>query len=99
MATSTSVFPFAHIALTAAITAGVALLLLVALHTRFKVYSLVDCLLVAVVVGNAAHRVEISRQYWGIEQRSHFRGESQRRAVPIGDVSLCWLLRRLSAPG
>jgi hypothetical protein len=51
MATSPSVFPFAHIALTAAITAGVALLLLVALRTRITVYSLVDCLLVAVVVG------------------------------------------------
>jgi len=51
MSTSTSVFPFAHIALTAAITAGAALLVLAALRTRFKVYSLVDGLLVAVVVG------------------------------------------------
>jgi len=51
MATSPSVFPFAHIALTAAITAGVALLLLVILRARFKGYSLFDCLLVAVVVG------------------------------------------------
>jgi len=51
MSTSTSVFPFAHIALTAVITAGVALLVLVALRARFKAYSLVDCLLVAVVVG------------------------------------------------
>ena len=37
MSTSPSVFPFAHIALTAAITAGVAFLLLVALRARFKV--------------------------------------------------------------
>src|SRR2546429_1053463 len=51
MSTSTSVFPFAHIALTAAITAGAALLVLVALRAHFKALSLVDCLLVAVVVG------------------------------------------------
>jgi hypothetical protein len=51
MSTSTSVFPFAHIALTAAITAGVALLLLVVLRRRFMAFPLVDCLLVAVVVG------------------------------------------------
>src|SRR6266852_7168708 len=51
MATSPSVFPFAHIALTAAITAVVALLMLVILRPRFKMLSLVDCLLVAVVVG------------------------------------------------
>src|SRR3989442_8998504 len=51
MATSPSVFPFAHIALTAAITAVVALLVLVVLRPRFKMLSLVDCLLVAVVVG------------------------------------------------
>jgi hypothetical protein len=41
----------AHIALTAAITAGAALLVLVALRARFKALPLVDCLLVAVVVG------------------------------------------------
>jgi len=46
MATSPSVFPFAHIALTAAITAVVALLVLVILRPRFKALSLV-----AVVVG------------------------------------------------
>jgi hypothetical protein len=51
MSTSTSVFPFAHIALTSAVTAGLALLVLVVLRTRFKAYSLVDCLLVALVVG------------------------------------------------
>ncbi len=51
MATSPSIFPFAHIALTAAITAGVALLLLVVLRARFTTLPLVDCLLVAVVVG------------------------------------------------
>jgi hypothetical protein len=51
MSTSTSVFPLAHIALTAAITAGAALLVLVALRARFKGLPLVDCLLVAVVVG------------------------------------------------
>jgi uncharacterized membrane protein YwaF len=51
MSTSTSVFPLAHIALTAAITAGVTLLLLVVLRTRFTKLSLVDCLLVALVAG------------------------------------------------
>jgi len=51
MSTSTSVFPFAHIALTAAITAGAALLVLVALRAPFKTLPLVDCLLVAVVAG------------------------------------------------
>ena len=51
MSTSTSVFPLAHIALTAAITAGIALLVLVALRARFKTLPLVDCLLVAVVAG------------------------------------------------
>jgi hypothetical protein len=51
MSTSPSVFPFAHIALTAAITAGAALLVLVALRAHFKALPLVDCLLVAVVVG------------------------------------------------
>ena len=51
MATSSSVFPFAHIALTGAITAVVALLVLIVLRSRFKMRSLVDCLLVAVVVG------------------------------------------------
>ena len=51
MSTSPSVFPFAHIAFTATITAGAALLVLVALRARFKALPLVDCLLVAVVVG------------------------------------------------
>jgi uncharacterized membrane protein YwaF len=51
MSTSTSVFPLAHIALTAAITAAVALLLLVVLRTRFTKLSFVDCLLVALVAG------------------------------------------------
>ena len=51
MSTSISLFPFAHIALTAAITAGAALLVLVALHARFKTLPLIDCLLVAVVAG------------------------------------------------
>jgi len=51
MSTSTSVFPLTHIALTAAITAGIALLVLVVLRARFKALPLVDCLLVAVVVG------------------------------------------------
>ncbi len=51
MSTSPSVFPFVHIALTAAITAGVALLVLVVLRTCVKALPLVDCLLVAVVVG------------------------------------------------
>ena len=51
MPTSTSTFPLAHIALTAAIAAGAALLLLVALRPRLKVLSFVDCLLIALVVG------------------------------------------------
>ncbi len=51
MATSPSVFPFAHIVLTAVITAVVALLVLVVLRPRFKMLSLVDCLLAAVVMG------------------------------------------------
>jgi hypothetical protein len=51
MSSSSSVFPFAHIALTAAMTAGVAFLLLVVLRLRFITLSLVDSLLVAVVVG------------------------------------------------
>lgn len=51
MATSPSVFPFAHIALTAAITAGFAFLLLVVLRPRFTKLRLFDCLLIALVVG------------------------------------------------
>ncbi len=51
MSTSPSVFPFAHIALTGAITAGAALLVLLTLRARFKALELSDCLLVAVVVG------------------------------------------------
>jgi len=51
MSTSPSVFPLAHIALTAAITAGVALLVLVILHTRFKGLALLDGLLVSLVAG------------------------------------------------
>jgi hypothetical protein len=47
MATSLSVFSSAHIALTAAITAAIALFVLVVLRPRFKMLSLVDCLLVA----------------------------------------------------
>ena len=51
MATNPSIFPFAHIALTAAITAGVALLLLVVLRARFTKLRLSDCLLIALVAG------------------------------------------------
>ena len=51
MATIPSIFPFAHIALTAAITAGVALLLLVVLRARFTKLRLSDCLLIALVAG------------------------------------------------
>jgi hypothetical protein len=51
MTTSLSVFSFAHIALTAAITAVIALLVLLVLRSRFKILRLFDCLLVAVVVG------------------------------------------------
>jgi hypothetical protein len=51
MTNNPSVFSFAHIVLTASITAVIALLVLVVLRSRFKMLSLVDCLLVAVVVG------------------------------------------------
>ncbi len=51
MSKSPSVFSFAHIALTAALTAAVAALVLVALRWRFKTLSLVDCLLIALIVG------------------------------------------------
>ena len=51
MSTSTSIFPFAHIALTAAITAAVAALVLLALRWRFKTLELSDCLLIALVAG------------------------------------------------
>lgn len=51
MSPSASVFPFAHIALTAAITGGVALLMLLLLRARLRSFSLVDCLLIAVIVG------------------------------------------------
>lgn len=51
MAGSPSVFPLAHIALTAAITIVVALLALVVMRPRLKAFSLLDCLLVALVAG------------------------------------------------
>ena len=51
MSTNTSVFSLAHIGLTAAITAGVALLLLVVLRWRFTKFTLMDCLLIALVAG------------------------------------------------
>ena len=51
MSTSPSIFPFAHIALTAAITAAVAALVLVIWRWRFKAFRLSDCLLIALVVG------------------------------------------------
>ena len=51
MATSQPVFLLAHIGLTAAITAAVALLVLIVLRLRFTKLSLVDCLLVALVAG------------------------------------------------
>jgi hypothetical protein len=51
MPTSASVFPLAHIALTAAITAGATLVILLILRVRFRELRLVDCLLVAVVAG------------------------------------------------
>ena len=53
MSTDSSVFPFAHIALTAAIAAGVAFLLLILLRGRFKMPGLFDCLLVALVVSGS----------------------------------------------
>lgn len=45
------VFPLVHIALTSAITAGVALLVLLMLRTRWQAGSLVDGVLVAIVAG------------------------------------------------
>src|SRR5260370_42674933 len=51
MGTSPFVFPFADIGLTAAITGMIGLLVLVVLRPRFKMLSLVDCLLISVVVG------------------------------------------------
>jgi len=51
MATSPSIFPLAHIALTALILAVVAGLLLLVLRTRFKGLRLSDCLLVALIAG------------------------------------------------
>jgi hypothetical protein len=51
VATSSSVFSFAHIALTATITAVIALLVLIVLRSRFKLLRLFDCVLVALVVG------------------------------------------------
>lgn len=51
MPTSASVFPLVHIALTAAITAGATLVILLILRARFQDLRLVDCLLIAVVAG------------------------------------------------
>ncbi len=51
MVTSPSAFSFAHIVLTATITAVIALLVLFVLRSRFTMLRLSDCLLVAVVVG------------------------------------------------
>lgn len=48
---SMAVFPLMHIALTAAITIGVALLVLLLLRSRVRSFSVFDCLLVAVVAG------------------------------------------------
>jgi hypothetical protein len=97
MATSPSVFPFSHIALTAAITAAVALLMLVILRSRFKMLSLVDCLLVAVVVG-------ISVIVWRSAGNTDALNNDTIPVVSPNDV-LCplvtylyRLLRRLSAP-
>jgi hypothetical protein len=53
MAASSSVFPLERIVLTAAITAALALVVLGTLRARFKALALVDCLLVALVVGGS----------------------------------------------
>lgn len=45
------VFPLAHIVSTAAITAGITLLVLVILRSRLRAFSLFDGVLVALVVG------------------------------------------------
>jgi hypothetical protein len=77
MATSPSIFPFAHIALTAAITAGVALLLLVVLRARFTALPLVDCFLIAVVVGLSVIVWRSAGNTGATPQRPHSTGESQ----------------------
>jgi hypothetical protein len=76
MSTSTSVFPLAHIALTAAITAGVTLLLVV-LRSRFTKLSLVDCLLVALVADISVMVWRAAGNTGATPQRSHSRRESQ----------------------
>lgn len=53
MAASSSVFPLERIVLTAAITAGLALVVLGALRARLKTLALIDYLLVALVVGGS----------------------------------------------
>jgi len=77
MSASPSVFPLAHTALTAAITAGVALLVLVVLRTRFKAFALFDCLLVALVVGISVIVWRSAGNTGAAPQRSHSSGESQ----------------------
>lgn len=51
MTVGPSVFPLEHIALTATITTVVALVALVIMRPRLKRFSLLDCLLVALVAG------------------------------------------------
>lgn len=51
MSTSSSVFPLAHIALTAVMTAGISGLLLVLLSRRFKTLPLLECMIVAQEAG------------------------------------------------
>jgi hypothetical protein len=97
MATSPSVFPFAHIALTAAITAGLAFLMLVALRARFKTLPLVVGLLVAVVVGISVIVWRSAGNTGALNTDPIPKVASQRRAVPVGDVSVHRLLHRLSA--
>ena len=77
MSTSPSVFPLAHIALTAPITVGATLLVLLALRARFKALPLVDCLLVAVVVGISVLVWRSAGNTGATPQRPHSSGESQ----------------------
>lgn len=62
---------------------------LVALRTRFKAFSLVDCLLVAVVVGLSVLVWRSAGNSGVLNDDPIPPGESQRRAVSPGELSLC----------
>ncbi len=72
---SSTIFPLTHIAFTAAITTGVALLLLLGLRTRWIKLQLSDCLLVAIVVGISVLVWRSVGNTGATPQRSHSRGQ------------------------